>query len=175
MRAVLATIDRVSLGAAAAGAAALGLMAVLIISDIAFVLVTRSSLQFVWEYVPFLMAAAFFLGLGHTLRAGGHVRVTILLGVLSPTWVRVVDTLATCVAILFSGFLTYALVQFAFGSWSAGSVSFTPTATPLYIPQTVVAVGAALFTLQLLARLVRLLIDDAPDLPPSSDTPTLEH
>jgi TRAP-type C4-dicarboxylate transport system permease small subunit len=103
------------------------------------------------------------------------VRVTILLGVLPPTWVRAVDILATLGAIFFSGFLTYALVQFAYGSWSAGSVSFTPTATPLYIPQTVVAVGAALFTLQLLARVVRLLIGDAPDLPPSSDTPTLEH
>src|SRR3546814_7269371 len=84
------------------------------------------------------------------------------------------DIVATLVAIWFSAFISYAMVQFAWASYAGGSVSFTATATPLAIPLSVFALGAVLLTLQLAVRLVRLLIGEAPDAPPASDI-TFEH
>lgn len=171
---ILRIIDRLSLAAGALGAICLAIIPVLILADIASGLATRESLTFVWEYAAFLMAAAFFLGLGYTLRTGGHVRVSLVAEQLPPKGAWLLDIAATAVAIWFSGFISYAMIQFAWASYAGGSVSFTATATPLAIPQSVVAFGAVLLTLQLVARLVRLLIGEAPDAPPASEI-TFEH
>ena len=37
-----------------------------------------------WEYSSYLMAACFTFGAAMTLRAGGHIRVTLVLGRLQP-------------------------------------------------------------------------------------------
>src|SRR5512134_170634 len=37
-----------------------------------------------WEYSSYLMAACFTFGAAMTLRAGGHIRVTLVLGRLGP-------------------------------------------------------------------------------------------
>lgn len=174
LRSVLQIIDRLSLAAGALGAICLAIIPALILADIASGLVMRESLTFVWEYAAFLMAASFFLGLAYTLRTGGHVRVSLVAEHLPPKAAWLLDIAATLIAIWFSAFIGYAMVQFAWTSYAGGSVSFTATATPLAIPQSVVALGAVLLTLQLAARLVRLLIGEAPDAPPASDI-TFEH
>src|SRR3546814_16349152 len=87
------------------------------------------------------MAASFFLGLAYTLRTGGHVRVSLVAEQLPPKAAWLLDIVATLVAIWFSAFISYAMVQFAWASYAGGSVSFTATATPLAIPQSVVALG----------------------------------
>ena len=174
VRTALRLIDRLSLAAAAVGAACLALIPALILADIGYGLMTRASLTFVWEYAAFLMAAAFFLGLGHTLRTGGHVRVSLVAENLPPRAAWALDVAATVIAMYFAAFVAYAMMQFAYSSYASGSVSFTPTATPLHIPQAALAFGSILLVLQMAARLVRLLIGDAPDTPPASDI-SFEH
>ncbi len=175
IRLLLRVIDGLGAVAGALGAICLALIPILILSDIAYGLATRASLTFVWEYAAFLMAATFFLGLAHTLRAGGHVRVALLAEHLPLRGARVLDLLSTGAGVVIAGFIAYAMVQFALDSYINDSVSFTPTATPLHIPQGVVAFGSVLLALQLAARLVRLLINEPPELPPSSDIPSFEH
>ena len=174
LRSLFLLIDRISLVAGAVGAVCLALIPVLILADIGYGLLTRASLTFVWEYAAFLMAATFFLGLAYTLRTAGHVRVSLLAEHLPTKAAWVLDIVATAIALYFAGFVAYAMVQFAWSSYAGGSVSFTPTATPLAIPQSVLAFGAVLLVLQLAVRLARLLIGDAPDAPPASDI-TFEH
>ncbi|MDX1528948.1 MAG: hypothetical protein R3337_10000, partial [Gammaproteobacteria bacterium] len=49
-------------------------------------------------------------------------------------------------------------------SYTRDIVSFTPTQTPLIIPQGVLALGGLLLFLQMVARMIRLLRSEEPDL-----------
>ena len=129
----------------------------MILAEVVSVWLFNTSLEFSWEYGAFFMAAAFFLGLGWTLREGGHVRVGILAEHLPPGAARLLDIAATIIGLIIAGFLTSALFGLTWSSFVDGSRTFTATATPLVIPQAVITSGAAILTLQLIARLIRLL------------------
>ncbi|MBM3649316.1 MAG: TRAP transporter small permease subunit, partial [Alphaproteobacteria bacterium] len=61
-----------------------------------------------WEYGSYLMAAAFTFGSAMTLRAGGHIRVTLVLGRVSPAVRRWMETVLAGLGVAFSGFLAIA-------------------------------------------------------------------
>lgn len=170
MRALLALIDRIGAAAAVLAAVCLALMAIFVLAEVTSLALFNHSLQFTWEVSSFLMAAAFFLGLPWTLNSGGHVRVQLLKGALPASLRPALDLLATVVALAIALFLTYALATLALSSWADGSRTFTATATPLVIPQGVVALGAALLSLQLLARAIRIVMGETPDtaIPPAT-------
>ena len=173
MQVLLRLIDRLSAAAAVVAAACLALLAVVILAEVVAIAVFRRSLDFTWEYGSFLMAAAFFLGLAWTLNSGGHVRVRLLQDALPVGMRRAVDLMATLTAFAVAAFLTTALAKLALGSYLAGSRTFTVTATPLAIPQAVVALGAALLCLQLAARAIRLVANQPPETAeaPAADDP----
>jgi TRAP-type C4-dicarboxylate transport system permease small subunit len=143
--------------AAYGAAACLALLAIVILAEVLSVWLLGRSLEFSWEYGAFLMAAAFFLGLGWTLGQGGHVRVAFLAGLVPPALARWVEVAATVLGLAIAGFLTSALAGLTWSSLIDGSRTFTATATPLAIPQGIITLGAALLWLQLVARLIRLL------------------
>ncbi len=152
-------------------AACLALLAIVILAEVVSVWAFNKSLEFSWEYGAFLMAGAFFLGLGWTLQQGGHVRVGILADLLPPAAARLLDLGATLIGLIIAGFLTMALAGLAWSSFVDGSRTFTATATPLAIPQAVIAIGALILTLQLAARLTRHVIDYAGASKPSGGSP----
>lgn len=149
-------------------AACLALLAIVILAEVVSVWAFNKSLDFSWEYGAFFMAGAFFLGLGWTLGEGGHVRVGILAEHLPPGTARLLDIGATVVGLIIAGFLTMSLTGLTLSSYIDGSRTFTATATPLVIPQAVITAGAAILTLQLTARLLRLIIDDEANIKPGS-------
>ncbi|MGI9499550.1 MAG: TRAP transporter small permease subunit [Geminicoccaceae bacterium] len=161
LRALLRLIDRLSWAAAIVAAACLALLAIVILAEVISVWAFNKSLEFSWEYGAFFMAGSFFLGLGWTLGEGGHVRVGILAEHLPSAAARLLDLAATIIALIIAGFLTFALAGLAWSSFSDGSRTFTATATPLVIPQAVITIGALILTLQLVARLVRLIWPEA--------------
>jgi TRAP-type C4-dicarboxylate transport system permease small subunit len=116
-----------------------------------------ASLKIAWEYSSYLMAACFTFGAAMTLRAGGHIRVTLLVKNAPPALRFVLEAAAAFVALCFMAFLTYAMVRFTITSFGRGHVS-TTTETPLWIPQTVVTFGMVLLTLQFLARLIQVFL-----------------
>src|SRR5438270_6798536 len=69
-----------------------------------------------WEYSSYLMAACFTFGAAMTLRAGGHIRVTLVLGRLQPPARRILEIFASLVATVFVGFLATAMARFAWGA-----------------------------------------------------------
>jgi len=138
-------------------AACLALLAIVILAEVLSVWLRNRSLEFSWEYGAFLMAAAFFLGLGWTLRQGGHVRVAFLAGLMPPALERWIEVAATVLGLAIAGFLTSALAGLTWSSWIDGSRTFTATATPLAIPQAIITLGAVILWLQLAARLIRQL------------------
>lgn len=164
-------IDRLSQAAAVLAAACLALLAIVILAEVVSVWAFNKSLEFSWEYGAFFMASAFFLGLGWTLAEGGHVRVGILAEHLPPGSARWLDMAATVVALIIAGFLTLSLIGLTWSSFVDGSRTFTATATPLVIPQAIITAGALILTLQLIARLLRLVIDEEENSKPDSGSP----
>ena len=110
-----------------------------------------------WEYSSYLMAACFTFGAAMTLRAGGHIRVTLVLGRLQPSARRLLEIAASLVATAFVGFLAIAMVRFAWTAFSAGQRSISSD-TLLWIPEAVVAFGMVLLALQFLARFIQALL-----------------
>jgi TRAP-type C4-dicarboxylate transport system permease small subunit len=104
-----------------------------------------------WEYSSYLMAAAFTFGAAMTLRAGGHIRVTLVLARVTPATRRWMETVLAALGVAFTGFLAVAMINFTWRSYSAGQVSIS-SESPLWIPQALVTFGICLLVLQFVAR-----------------------
>ena len=105
-------------------------------------------------YAGYLMASAGFFALASTLRHGEHIRVTILLNVLSEQGKRKLDIGALFVGALIAATLAYFSVKLAFDSYTFNDVSTSNDATPLWIPQLSMAAGNILFLIAFLDTLV---------------------
>src|SRR3954470_20588869 len=110
-----------------------------------------------WEYSSYLMAACFTFGAAMTLRAGGHIRVTLVLGRLQPPPRRLLEIAASFVATCFVGFLSIAMARFASSAYERGQTSISSD-TLLWIPEAVIAFGMVLLALQFLARTIQAVL-----------------
>ena len=110
-----------------------------------------------WEYSSYLMAACFTFGAAMTLRAGGHIRVTLVLGKLSGPARRWMEVCASLIATMFTGFLAIAMVRFSWAAFERGQTSIS-SGTLLWIPEAVIAFGMVLLALQFFARFIQALL-----------------
>ena len=94
------------------------------------------------SYAGYCMAAAGFLALAHTLKRGEHIRVTLILEHLPPGPQRALELWALGVATLLSALFAYYSVRLSWQSWDFHDVSTGNDATPLWIPQMSMALGA---------------------------------
>ena len=109
-----------------------------------------------WEYSSYLMAAAFTFGAAMTLRAGGHIRVTLVLARVTPATRRWMETVLAALGAAFSGYLAVAMVNFTWRSFTSGQVSIS-SESPLWVPQALVTFGIVLLVLQFVARFLQAL------------------
>ena len=121
------------------------------------------SLTFAWDYSAYMMAGTIFCGAAFTLRTGGHVRVSLLTHNVPRPVAYVIDFAATAFATAIACYLAYALILFAWSSYTTGRTSSTIDATPLVYPQGMIAFGATLLALQFAARLLRLILREPPE------------
>ena len=110
------------------------------------------------DFTGFLLAASTFLGLAYTLRAGGHIRVTLVTGLLGDLARRRIETLVLAVALAMVAYGTVYMgllvaESHEFGDRTSGMVSL-----PLWIVQMPVAVGLVVLTIALLDELTRALM-----------------
>lgn len=157
VRRVLDVVDLISLLGGWLAAACIGAILVLIVAEVLARNLLNYSIDFAWEFSAYFMGAAFMLGAGHALRAGAQIRVNLLLENAPRPIAMTIDLLATLVGIVVTAYLTYALADMTWLSWTRNSRSVQPSDLPLWIPQLSLAVGALLLTLQTAARLGRLL------------------
>lgn len=113
-----------------------------------------SSIPVAWEWSSYLMAATFTFGAAMTLRAGGHIRVNLLLANAPPVLRRRLEVGSALVGFLFTAFLAYAMIRFTMGSFERGQTAISSN-TPVWIPQAVVTFGIGLLASQFLARLIQ--------------------
>lgn len=160
---MLRLIDTVSRYAGYAAALMICGIAALVLTEITCRNVFNISLTYAWDYSAYMMAGAIFCGAAFTLRSGGHVRVSLLTHNVPPLVARGIDFVATVFALAITSFAAYALILFAWQSFTTGRTSSTIDATPLVYPQGIIAVGITLLALQFLARLIRLILGQPPE------------
>ncbi|MBK5925979.1 TRAP transporter small permease [Rhodobaculum claviforme] len=101
------------------------------------------------EIGGFLFVAATMLALPATLRAGGHVRVTLVQKLGGPGVQRALTLVVLVIALGLAVFAAWAVGARALDSFQFGTLSFGMVRVPLWIPQGVMALGLGLFALAL--------------------------
>lgn len=95
-------------------------------------------------YAGYCMAGAGFLALAHTLKRNEHIRVTLLLNSLHGAARRGMEIWALSAAVLLAGLFALFAVRLAYQSHLFNDVSTANDATPLWIPQLSMAIGAVI-------------------------------
>jgi TRAP-type C4-dicarboxylate transport system permease small subunit len=109
------------------------------------------------EIAGFLLAAASFLALAGSLKAGAHIRVTLALSVLPAAARQAAEVVALVVATSCAGWAAWFLGALAFDSWRFNELSIGIIPIPLWIPQAATFAGAALLALAFADELLRAL------------------
>ena len=156
MHTIAQSIERVSDWAAKLSAAILFLLTVLILLEILLWNLFEKTTLIADEYSAYGLAAIIFFGAGYCLKEKGHIRITLVLGFLPPKAARVIAFAATVTTTLFMGYLWWYLFLMVRSAYRYGSTSGTLTNTPLWVPQTLMLVGAACFLLQFVGTGIRV-------------------
>ncbi len=110
------------------------------------------------DYAGYCMAAASFFAFAHALNRGAHIRVSILLNAVGPKVRRVLETWCFAVATGLGWYFTYYATKATYWSWKFHDISQGQDATPLWIPQSGMVIGSAIFAIALTDHLVHVLI-----------------
>lgn len=98
-------------------------------------------------YAGYLMAGAGFLALAHTLKKGEHIRVTLILNALRGSWHKALEVWSLGFASVLSAVMAYYSCRLVWQSFDFNDVSTGVDATPLWIPQLVMAAGTVVFAI----------------------------
>ena len=105
-------------------------------------------------YAGYMMAAAGFLALAHTLKRGEHIRVTLLLQTLSPRARRALEIWALLAASVLAALVAYYSARLAWQSHAFNDISTGNDATPLWLPQLSMAIGTTILAIAFVDELV---------------------
>ena len=105
-------------------------------------------------YAGYAMAACGFLALAHTFKRGEHIRVSLLLQAASPRMQQVMEIWSLLAASLLAAAFSFYAIKLTWQSWDFHDVSTGNDATPLWIPQVSMAVGAVVLLIALLDELL---------------------
>ena len=120
-----------------------------------------------------MLAGASFLALAGTLKAGAHIRVTMLLGLLGERARRFAEIWAFGAAAAVAGYMTWHLANFVYVSLRFHEVSAGVVRVPLAYPQAAMAAGAAILTVALIDELITVLTRGRPSFRAAEDSITL--
>jgi TRAP-type C4-dicarboxylate transport system permease small subunit len=143
--------------------AAVWLAAAMMVGVLAMVLLSIAGRQLHFHvpgtdaYAGYLMAGAGFLSLAHTLRRGEHIRVTLLLQAVRGAPRRALEVWSLTVATALAATFAFYSIKLTWQSRVFNDVSTSSDATPLWIPQISMAVGATLFAIALFDQWVQTL------------------
>lgn len=125
------------------------------------------------EISGYLLAGASFLALAGTLKAGAHIRVTMVLSALGDRMRRFIEVWAFGFASAAAAYMTGNLARFAWVSFQFHEVSPGVVRVPLAIPQAAMAFGALVLTVALIDEFVVVLRSGHPTFRTAEDAITL--
>ena len=155
MKTVIRFIEKISDWSATISAVMLGLMSVMILVEIFLWNLFQKTTLIADEYSAYGLAAIIFLGSGYCLKEKGHIRIPIILNLLPDKPTRVITFIATVISTVFMGYIWWYLFKMVQSTIRYNSTSGTLTNTPLWIPQSIMLIGAACFLLQMIGTTLR--------------------
>lgn len=109
------------------------------------------------DFSGFMLAGATFLAMAHTLRAGGHIRVNLVVSRLSQKAQFVAEGFVLLIAAGVIGYAAYFMADLVRESVHYGDVSNGIIPIPLWIPQSVAAFGIGLLLVAVIHTLFELI------------------
>ena len=156
-----AALDKLYLGAGVLAGVCIVLITLMILTQIVgrwFGVIIPST----EDFSGYLLAAASFLALAHTFRYGGHIRVTLLIHLLSNAWQRKLTLVTLAVFAVMVAWGAYYLCYLVWESWHFEELSQGYIAIPMWIPQLPMALGAVIFLVALLDDIIASLMGHTP-------------
>jgi TRAP-type C4-dicarboxylate transport system permease small subunit len=114
------------------------------------------------DIAGYAMAASAFLALAGTLRAGGHIRVALLIQFLPRALRHAIEIMCTIVGTAMFAYASWYFIQMTYESWEFGDVASGHVAFPLWIPQAGLSLGLVVMALSFLEETLRVLRGDMP-------------
>jgi len=101
------------------------------------------------EFAGYFLVASSFFALAYTLRAGDHIRVSLLIGRLRPGPRRVIEIWCSASGALLSAYFAWYAVGLVLESFTYHDLSSGMVPVPLWIPQAAMAGGLIVLTIAL--------------------------
>ena len=139
---------------------AAALAALFMVGLLGMVLLSIASRQFHFHvpgtdaYAGYCMAGAGFLALAQTLKRGEHIRVTLILERLTGGAHRALSLWSFAAGALLALLFAYYSVRLAWQSFDFHDISTANDATPLWVPQSLMALGTLVFAIAMIDELV---------------------
>ena len=125
-------------------------------------------------YAGYAMAAASFLALAHTLRRGEHIRVNLFLERFDGRLRRPLELWSHAAGTFFCAALAWFSVRLVWQSRTFNDISQGNDATPLWIPQIAMAVGAVVLCIAMVDEFVAVIRGRALDAPKGDEMKRME-
>ena len=106
------------------------------------------------SYAGYFMAAAGFLALAHTLKKGEHIRVTLFINMAKGPYKKAIEVWALAAAVSLAALFAYYSVKLSINSYQLQEISTGNDATPLWIPQISMGMGAVVLLIAFIDELV---------------------
>lgn len=109
------------------------------------------------DYAGYAMASASFLAFASALNRGSHIRVSIVLNAVGPKMRRAIDIWCFAVGTAIAWYFVFYAQRFVYWSWKFNDISQGQDKTPLWIPQSVMLLGAVILAIALTDNLLSLI------------------
>ena len=110
------------------------------------------------DYAGYAMAAASFLAFANALNRGSHIRVSLLLNAVSDNVRRIIEIWCFGIGAAIMWYFVWYAQRFVYWSWKFHDVSQGLDKTPLWIPQSLMLLGAAILAIALTDHLIHVLL-----------------
>ena len=109
------------------------------------------------NYAGYVMAAASFLAFASALNGGAHIRVSILLNALGPKAKWVMEIWCFAIGTAIAWYFVYYCQKFVYWSWKFKDISQGQDKTLLWMPQSLMLIGAVILAIALTDHLLSLI------------------
>lgn len=110
------------------------------------------------DYAGYCMAAASFFAFAHALHRGAHIRVSIVLNSVSDRVRTFLEIWCFAIGAATAWYFSFYAYRFVYWSWKFNEVSQGQDASPLWIPQMSMVIGAVILAIALTDHLIHVLV-----------------
>jgi len=135
-------------------------MLVMIVADVAGRALLGTSILFASEVAGYALVCLIFTGLAFGDADGRTIVITLATDRLPARARRRLFTVVTAASTVLAGWLVWFTARPALADFQMGTVSLTGTRIPQWLPEALIPLGLALFSIQLACRTVESLKRD---------------